>query len=85
MPLKQGCKLLKTCLFNVAEAEDAKISSGGVSFIVDYRDGNLARMPSRLADRLDGAVTPTEDDNEVFSHFCPSKLPFIFPIDIVIA
>ncbi|XP_053395939.1 uncharacterized protein LOC123523436 [Mercenaria mercenaria] len=48
-----------------ANAEDSKIATAGVSFTVDFWDGDPTRMPSRLADRLDGAITPPEDDNEV--------------------
>ncbi|XP_045215504.2 uncharacterized protein LOC123565780 [Mercenaria mercenaria] len=48
-----------------ANTEDSKIATAGVSFTVDFRDGDPTRMPSRLADRLDGAVTPPDDDNEV--------------------
>ncbi|XP_053380346.1 uncharacterized protein LOC128548851 [Mercenaria mercenaria] len=48
-----------------ANAEDSKIATAGVSFTVDFRDGDPTRMPSRLADRLDGSITPPEDGNEV--------------------
>ncbi|XP_053381431.1 uncharacterized protein LOC123556817 [Mercenaria mercenaria] len=48
-----------------ANARDSKVATAGVSFTVDFRDGDPTRMPSRLADRLDGAITPPEDGNEV--------------------
>jgi hypothetical protein len=32
---------------------------------VDFKDGDLTRMPSRLADRLNGTDKSTEDNNEV--------------------
>ncbi|XP_060594738.1 uncharacterized protein LOC132749074 [Ruditapes philippinarum] len=49
-----------------ANAEDSKLANGGVSFTVDFTDGDPTRMPSRLADRLNGAMTPAAaDHNEV--------------------
>ncbi|XP_045203764.1 uncharacterized protein LOC123556825 [Mercenaria mercenaria] len=48
-----------------ANARDSKVATAGVAFTVDFRDGDPTRMPSRLADRLDGAITPPEDGNEV--------------------
>ena len=46
-------------------AEDSKLTRTGVSFTIDFKDGKPTRMPSRLADRLNGAVTPAEDNNKV--------------------
>ncbi|XP_060599240.1 uncharacterized protein LOC132752867 [Ruditapes philippinarum] len=48
-----------------ANVEDSKFASSGVSFVVDFKDGDLTRMPSRLADRLNGTDKSTEDNNEV--------------------
>ncbi|XP_060569954.1 uncharacterized protein LOC132728321 [Ruditapes philippinarum] len=48
-----------------ANVEDSKLASAGVSFVVDFKDGDTTRMPSRLADRLNGTDKQTEDNNEV--------------------
>ncbi|XP_060600637.1 uncharacterized protein LOC132754067 [Ruditapes philippinarum] len=48
-----------------AEIEESKLTKGGVSFTVDFNTGDPSRMPSRLADGLDEAVTPTQNEEEV--------------------
>jgi hypothetical protein len=50
--------------FSIANAEDSKLANGGVSFTVDFTDGDPTRMPSRLADRLNGAMTPAAADHD---------------------
>ncbi|XP_060561083.1 uncharacterized protein LOC132720872 isoform X2 [Ruditapes philippinarum] len=48
-----------------ANAEDSKLGTAGVSFTVDFQEGDPTRMPSRLADRLNGTVSPTTGSNEI--------------------
>ncbi|XP_045190952.1 uncharacterized protein LOC123547763 [Mercenaria mercenaria] len=54
-----------------ADVEQTKITKGGVSFTLDFKSGDPTRMPSRLADQLDGALTPVEDEKEV--HYTTSE------------
>jgi hypothetical protein len=41
------------------------MTKGGVSFTVDFNTGDPSRMPSRLADALDEAVTLIQNEEEV--------------------
>ena len=63
--LLQKCAIC-TNFYLPANAEESRLASCGVSFIVDFKDGNTSRMPSRLADRLNGVNKSNKDDNEVF-------------------
>jgi hypothetical protein len=51
--------LLQYYIYIVANAEDSKLATAGVSFTVNFQEGDPTRMPSRLADRLNGTVSPT--------------------------
>ncbi|XP_045157013.2 uncharacterized protein LOC123523395 isoform X1 [Mercenaria mercenaria] len=68
-----GASLLKEMAKQLedAEIEESKMTKGGVSFTLDFKTGDPTRMPSRLADQLDGALTPTEDEKEV--HYTASE------------
>lgn len=42
-----------------------KVGKDGLAFTVGFSEGEIAHMPSRLADRLNGALTPEQEVEKV--------------------
>lgn len=47
--------------------QNPRVGACGLSFTVDYKERGVARMPSGLADRLNGKKTPEVTSDKVLS------------------